>query len=609
MSGRARNLLKTARGRHRLLVDVSFGFAVLVLLGAAALVVPRVYAAKLVPGMWVGDVAIGGQTKAQALTKLQGAVDVVLERGLRATVDGKVTTVPIQQALTTSDITPPLVDIDAETSVRAAFAYGHDFGTVRNALQFWRATLFRKHIEPAMTADELVVEASLRTQFGAKDDPAEPAHLAYANGTFTVVPEKVGNGFVYQPAVAAAIAQWQKVQPAAITLTRGTENSRLTADRARDFVDDAQATVGRAPFTLTLAEGKTSKLDAAAVGASLDVVLGSKNRVTLAFTEAKLAAPLRKLKDSIDIPAKESRFRIVDGKVAEFQQGQVGRTLDLGATVAGMNAQLLDQERTTVAAVITEVKPQSAADSAVALGITELVATGKTNFAGSPTNRRKNIANAVRLLNGLLIKPGEDFSLVKALSPIELSNGYLPELVIKGNRTIPEVGGGLCQVGTTMFRLALDAGLPILERRNHSYRVSYYEPPVGMDATIYDPKPDFRITNDYTSALLLQARVSGDNLIFDFYGTKDSRVATTTPPKLFNVTKPPATKYIKTTDLKPGVKKRLERAHNGGSASFTYTVTKDGKPKSQTFNSVYRAWQEVWLVGATAEEIAAESEA
>ena len=607
MSGRARNLLKTARGRRRLLVDVSFGFALLAVLVGVAFAVPQAYAKKLVPGMWVGDVAIGGQTQEQALATFGAAVDHVLEQGLRVTVDGKPTTVPVQQAVTTSDITPPLVDINPDASVRAAFAYGHDFGALRNVLQFWRATILRKHIEPAIEVDELVVEASLRTQFGAKDVPAQPAHLAYESNAFTVLPEKEGNGFVYQPAIAAAIAQWQKVQPASVTLERGKEQSRLTADRAQDFLDDAQAVVARAPLTLTLADGKSSTLDAAAVAAGLDVTLSSKNKVVLAFTEAKLAPALKKLKASIDVDAKESRFRIVDGKVTEFQQGQVGRTFDLGATVAAMNATLLEQERATVAAVIKEVKPQSAADSAAALGITELVATGKTNFAGSPTNRRKNIANAVRLLNGLLIKPGEEFSLVKALSPIELSNGYLPELVIKGNRTIPEVGGGLCQVGTTMFRLALDAGIPIIERRNHSYRVSYYEPPVGMDATIYDPKPDFRITNDYTSSLLLQARVSGDNLIFDFYGTKDTRIAKTTTPKLFNITKPPATKYIKTTDLKPGVKKRLERAHNGGSASFTYSVTKDGKTTNQTFNSVYRAWQEVWLVGATAEEIAAEA--
>ncbi len=609
MTSRARNWLGTARSRRRLLVDASFALALLAVLLGIAAAVPRAYATKMVPGMWVGDVAVGGKTQAEARALVQQRVDALAEAGLVVTVEGKDTVVPIQQALTTSDITPPLVDIDVDASVRAAYVYGHDFGFIRNTLQTWRALIFRKHAAPALEADEQVIETALRTQFGEKDDPPENAHLVYAKGAFTVSAESSGQGFLYQPAVSSALEQWQALRAARVTLTQGMENARLTAAKAQDFVDDAEAVVRRAPFTLTLADGKTTTLDAEAVGAGLDVVLGNKNKPQLAFTEAKLKSTLDALKKSIDIEAKEARFRIADGKVVEFQQGKAGRTFDKAKTVAAMNETLLQQEAKTVAAIIVEQKPQSASDSAAELGITEHVATGKTNFAGSPTNRRKNIANAVRLLNGIIIKPGEEFSLVTALSPIEISNGYLPELVIKGNRTIPEVGGGLCQVGTTMFRLALDAGLPILERRNHSYRVSYYEPPVGMDATIYDPKPDFRIKNDYASALLLQARVSGDNLIFDFYGTKDSRVASTTTPKLFNVTKPPPAKYIKTTDLKPGAKKRLERAHNGGSASFTYSVTKDGKTASQTFNSVYRAWQEVWLVGATAEGIAAEADA
>ncbi|MEK7519029.1 MAG: hypothetical protein AAB549_03850, partial [Patescibacteria group bacterium] len=135
MSGRARNLLKTARGRRRLLVDVSFGFALLIVIIGVFLAVPQLYAKKLVPGMWVGNVAIGGQTQEQALGTLGAAVDTVLEHGLRVTIDGKTATVPIQQALTTSDITPPLVDINVETSVNHAFAYGHNFGALRNALQ------------------------------------------------------------------------------------------------------------------------------------------------------------------------------------------------------------------------------------------------------------------------------------------------------------------------------------------------------------------------------------------------------------------------------------------------------------------------------------------
>ncbi len=609
MSAGRRNLLGRTKKQRRIIIDALFSLGVLGILAAVGLLVPQAYAKNILPGVWVGDVAVGGKTIDQAATLLQEQVDTLVESGLRVTVDGKATVVPIQQAVTTSDLTPPLVDVDVQQSIAGALSYGHDFGAARNALQFWRAALLPKHVAAVVESDEIVVENVLRQQFGAKDDPPENAHLKYENGNFTVTLEKAGRGFEYEPAVRAAIAQWKNVQTAVVTLNRGEDKPRLKARDVEGYVDDAQAVVARAPFTLTLPDGTTATLDAAATGTALDVLLVKGSKKQLVFSEVRLASFVANLKKRIDIEVQDARFKISNGKVTEFQAGQVGRALDVSQTVAAMTASFVEGKAKSVAVVSKEIQPQSADASAESLGITELVATGKTNFAGSPTNRRKNIANAVKLLNGLLIKAGEEFSLVTALSPIELSNGYVPELVIKGNRTIPEVGGGLCQVGTTMFRLSLDAGLPILERRNHSYRVSYYEPPVGMDATIYDPSPDFRIRNDYASALLLQARVSGDNLIFDFYGTKDTRVAKTTTPKLFNVTKPPPTKYIKTTDLAPGQKKRLERAHNGGSASFTYTVVKDGKTATKVFDSKYRAWQEVWLVGATAEEVAAEAEA
>ncbi|MEK7570321.1 MAG: VanW family protein [Patescibacteria group bacterium] len=604
-----RNLLGKSKKHRRLVIDGLFAIGIVAVLAAVGLLVPQAYAKTILPGVWVGDVAVGGKTVDEATALLQSHADAVVEAGLVVTVDGKATTVPIQQALTTSDLTPPLVDVGVEQSVAGAQSYGHDFGMVRNAAQFWRAALFRKHVAAAVETDEVVVENVMRKVFGAKDDPPENAHLQFANGTFTVTPEKAGRGFEYEPAVRAAMAQWKNVQPASVTLQRGEDKPRLKVNDLEGYIDDAQAVVARAPFTLTLPDGTTATLDAAAAGAALDVLLVKGSKKQLVFSESRLAGFTSTLQKRIDVEVKDARFKIVGGKVTEFQAGQVGRALDVGQTIAAMTAAFVDGKAKTLAVVSKDIQPQSADASAESLGITELVATGKTNFAGSPTNRRKNIANAVRLLNGLLIKPGEEFSLVQALSPIEISNGYLPELVIKGNRTIPEVGGGLCQVATTAFRLAMDAGLPITARRNHSYRVSYYEPPVGMDATIYDPAPDFKFKNDYATALLLQTRVSGDNLIFDFYGTKDSRVASTTTPKLFGVTKPPPAKYIKTTDLAPGQKKRLERAHNGGSASFTYTVVKDGKTTNKVFDSKYRAWQEVWLVGATAEEVAAESEA
>ena len=189
--------------------------------------------------------------------------------------------------------------------------------------------------------------------------------------------------------------------------------------------------------------------------------------------------------------------------------------------------------------------------------------------------------------------------LVKALGAVDESHGYLPELVIKEGKTIPEFGGGLCQVATTLFRAALATGLPITERQNHSYRVSYYEP-AGTDAAVYDPQPDVRFINDTGNYVLIQTRTAKNDLYFEFWGVKDGRQATTTAPTIFNITKPDPQKTIVTTDLKPGEKKCTEKAHNGADAFFDYTVTYlNGTVKQKRFKSHYVPWQAVCMVGAT----------
>lgn len=243
------------------------------------------------------------------------------------------------------------------------------------------------------------------------------------------------------------------------------------------------------------------------------------------------------------------------------------------------------------------------------MGIKEIIGVGRSDFSGSPSNRRKNIANGVKKLDGTIVMPGEEFSLLKALGPIVASEGWLPELVIKGNKTVPELGGGLCQIGTTTFRGALASGLPITVRQSHSYRVRYYEP-AGTDATIYEPNPDFRFKNDMTTPVLIHVYTTdGDELIYEFWGTRDGRgtqfigqqtvsVVDDLKPSIFNVTSPPPTRLIETLDLKPGQKKCTEVAHAGADTEFTYTVTyANGIKNEQVFRSHYRPWQAVCLVG------------
>lgn len=265
-----------------------------------------------------------------------------------------------------------------------------------------------------------------------------------------------------------------------------------------------------------------------------------------------------------------------------------------------LDPQSTDSSPTELALLTQKTWPTEQNDLAIQYGIREFLGQGKTNFQGSPPNRVKNIKRGAELLNNLLIKPSEEFSLLANLRPFTEANGYFKELVIKAaeRKTVPEVGGGLCQIGTTSFRVALNAGLPITMRQNHSYRVSYYEPPVGMDATIYDPWPDFKFINNTPDYLLLTTSVKGNYLTFELWGTSDNRRTEISTPVIYNVTSPPEKKIIETMELKPGQTKCTEKAHKGSDASFVYKIIyADGKIDIKEFKSHYIPWQEVCLLG------------
>ena len=148
-----------------------------------------------------------------------------------------------------------------------------------------------------------------------------------------------------------------------------------------------------------------------------------------------------------------------------------------------------------------------------------------------------------------------------------------------------------------LFRSAVDTGLQITERRNHSYRVSYYEP-AGTDATIYDPAPDFKFRNDTAKHIYINAYIIGTEITFEFWGTNDGREVKVDKPSIYNIVQPPPTKLIETLDLAPGKKKCTESAHAGADAHFATTITyADGRVREETFRSHYRPWQAVCLIG------------
>ena len=228
-------------------------------------------------------------------------------------------------------------------------------------------------------------------------------------------------------------------------------------------------------------------------------------------------------------------------KIEMFALSQEGIALQIEKSVQEINKNVFqqenfadDSEKEIEILMITEnVQPEITTKSIDNLGITTLLATGESNFAGSPKNRRHNIAVGAARFQGILIGPGDIFSFNTALGEVGPREGYLPELVIKQGETVPEYGGGLCQVSTTAFRGAVLAGLEITERKNHAYAVGYYSPQ-GTDATIYPPHPDLAFENNTPAYILLQTRIEGNMLYFDFYGSDDGRDVQTEGPVIYD---------------------------------------------------------------------------
>jgi len=290
--------------------------------------------------------------------------------------------------------------------------------------------------------------------------------------------------------------------------------------------------------------------------------------------------------------------------VSVAQDGKDGVTIDQDKTKDAFQqavTRFSSSSQRSVAAVTTVVHPDVRAETLASLGITQLIGTGTTDFSGSPSNRVHNITTGAGSINGILVRDGQEFSTIATLGPIDQAHGYVSGLVIVNNQTMPADGGGLCQVSTTLFRSVLNAGLPVTARQAHSYEVSYYQRGIGpgLDATIYDPNPDFKWKNDTGHAIYVQSHISGNTLTFDLYGTQDGRSSSIDGPHTLSTTQPSGTPiYVTTTTLATGKVQLIDPPISGAKTTATYTVTRGGQViNKQTFNSSYQAMPAQYLIG------------
>ncbi len=325
------------------------------------------------------------------------------------------------------------------------------------------------------------------------------------------------------------------------------------------------------------------------------------------YDKENLDKAVQEIAKKVDREPQNPTFIFSEGKVNEFNPAKDGLTVkeeELEVQIVDSLTKLESEDSKTVEIEIPTDKKASEYKTGDVnnMGIVELIGKGVSHFRGSISSRIYNINLAASRLNGILIKPGETLSFNDALGDVSKLTGYKEAYIIKDNQTILGDGGGVCQVSTTLFRAALAAGLPIVERRAHAYRVGYYEQdaPPGLDATVYGPTTDLKIKNDTPGHVLIQTRVDTKavTLTFELYGTKDGRVATTSKPVISDSTSPPDDLYIDDPTLPTGQIKQIEYKAWGAKVNFNYKVSRDGEIIYQkTFYSNFRPWGAVYLRG------------
>jgi vancomycin resistance protein YoaR len=326
------------------------------------------------------------------------------------------------------------------------------------------------------------------------------------------------------------------------------------------------------------------------------------------FQKDKIASYSQNTAQSFKHDPIDAVFKFENGKVLEFQTAKNGITVDpdqLSQDIISAFTNLENSDKTNFEFSLSyqSIEPKITNSEANNLGIKELIGSGTSTFKHSSATRNINITKGSSIVNRILVAPGDTFSFVKSLGEVTLEAGYAKAYIIRQGKTELDVGGGICQVSTTLFRAMLNAGLDITERKAHAYRVSYYEEDSkpGFDATVFIPSPDLKFINDTGHYVLIQSVLDMNNrrLTYEIYGTSDGRKTEITNYRQWDATPAPPDVWIDDPTLPVGKVVQDEHAIPGLKTAFDWTVKdKDGKIIHQkTFQSNFVPWAAVYRRG------------
>jgi len=535
----------------------------------------------LAKGVRIDGVEVGGLSEAEATALLRRRSQIALRTPVRFVADGHAF------RLSAADIG---LRPDWDGAVAAARHHGDGFGPLRGFRRL-KVRLFGDDVAADAAYSRTKLNAVLARIAARVDQPHHEAAVVLHGLKPAVLPARAGSVLDREAAgraIVAGLASFARGNKVELPLK--VDDPTVTAAQLAAAAAQVR-TIVSSPIVLTLGPTRY-RIPRWRLATLLELPADGATKVRIGGQGAD--AYFARLQKVVNTPARDAQFVVTTGGI-RIRPSVDARVLDVPKTAAAMLAAgLRTVNRTAPIAVATQPAKRTTED-ARAMGITGIVGSYTTSYGGVP-NRIHNVQVVAHLVDGALIAPGKEFSFNATTGERNAAKGLLEAPVIINGELQNGLGGGTCQVSTTVFNAAYEAGLPITARTNHALYISHY--PQGRDATVNYPDIDLKFVNDTDHWLLLRTFVSSSTLTVNLYGTpQHRRVESETAP--LRTTGPVPTQIIKDPKLPKGQKVVEE----SGSAPLSTSVTRrvydqDGKLLYEnTWYSSYQGEKEVVRVG------------
>lgn len=391
----------------------------------------------------------------------------------------------------------------------------------------------------------------------------------------------------------------------------GVDLSGMTAEEAKAAIEEYVASLSEVEITLVATDGNKVTTTAGAIGlewTNKDIVeeaatLGTEGNIVQRYKALTDLKRENKVYDIIFSVDEEVIRTFVEDECTKFDvgvenyrlirengefkivDGQTGYGVDVDASVEKLSAYMeseWDHEPAEIELEIAVKEPEGSAEDLAK--IKDVLGTCTTSFSTSGSSRSANVTNGCNLINGTTLYPGEEFSAYEAIAPFSVENGYYLAGSYLNGQVVESLGGGICQVSTTLYNAVLQAELEVTERHNHSMIVTYVEP--SADAAIAESSgKDFKFVNNLDYPIYIEGITTPEKKItFNIYGveTREEGRVVTYESEVLSVTNPD-TEMIYTDAAQPvGYVSAVQSAHIGYKAQLWKVVTVNGVEESRT---------------------------